>query len=168
MKLTRDLFIPLLDRNKLVKSEVEGYDWVRVDKSTVFALSFNPQEETFGYIDAPNDSTEVVSYQPELPQEIVLDSANPLYSAMFDFVMGMPLGSDAVVPCLLAMPSPADPNAVLGYLWDEALISPQELNTVDGKLTFTIKLNGVKKNGTVTAADGVYTFTPSAQSSPSE
>ena len=159
MKLTRNLFIPLLDRNKLTGSAVEGYDWTRIDKSTIFELSFNPQEETFGYIDSANDATEVTSYQPELPQEIILDSGNALYAAMFDFVMGMPLGSDAVVPCLLAMPDPADLSKIKGYLWDEALVSPQALNTVDGKLTFTIKLNGTKKNGTVTAADGVYTFT---------
>lgn len=158
MKLTRNMFIPLLDRNKLTGSATQGFDWVRVDKSTVFELSFNPQEETFGYIDAANDSTEVTSYQPELPQEIVLNSDNPLFAAMFDFCMDMPLGSDAVVPCLLAMPDPAKPADLKGYLWEEALVSPQALNTVDGKLTFTIKLNGSKKDGKVTAADGTYTF----------
>ena len=158
MKLTRNQFIPLLDRNKLTGSATQGFDWVRVDKSTVFELSFNPQEETFGYIDAANDSTEVTSYQPELPQEIILDSDNPLFVAMFDFCMDMPLGSDAVVPCLLAMPDPSKPAEIKGYLWEEALVSPQALNSVDGKLTFNIKLNGEKKNGKVTASEGTYTF----------
>lgn len=158
MKLTRNMFVPLLDRNKLTGSATQGFDWVRVDKSTIFELSFNPQEETFGYIDAANDATEVTSYQPELPQEIILDSSNKLFAAMFKFCMDMPLGSDAVVPCLLAMPDPAAPETVKGYLWEEALLSPQALNTVDGKLTFTIKLNGTKKSGTVTEAEGTYTF----------
>lgn len=161
MKLTRDLFIPLLDRNKLTKSAVEGFDWVRVDKSTIFALGFNPQEETFGYIDSANDSTEVTSYQPELPQEIVLDSANPLFVAMFEFAMSMPLGSSAEVPCLLAMPDPAAPSKTKGYLWEHAMVSVSELNSVDGKLTFSIKLNGAKANGEVKVAEGVYTFVKS-------
>lgn len=157
-KLTRDLFVPLIDRNKLTGASAEGFDWVRVDKSTIFALAFNPQEETFSYINAPNDSTEVTSYQPELPQEIVLDSSNPLYVAMNDFAMKMPVGSDAEVPCLLVMPDASTGEATKGYLWEHAIISMQELNSVDGKLTFTMKLNGVKKDGTVTASDGTFVF----------
>lgn len=157
-KLTRDLFVPLIDRNKLTGASAEGYDWVRVDKSTIFALAFNPQEETFSYINAPNDSTEVTSYQPELPQEIVLDSSNPLYVAMHDFAMAMPIGSAAEVPCLLVMPDASTGEATKGYLWEHAIISMQELNSVDGKLTFTMKLNGVKKDGTVTASDGTFVF----------
>ena len=157
-KLTRDLFIPLIDKNKLTGATAEGYDWVRVDKSTVFAFAFNPQEETFSYIDAPNDATEITSYQPELPQEIVLDNDNPLYVAMHDFAMRMPIGSDAEVPCLLVMPDSETGEATKGYLWEHATISPQELNSVDGKLTFTMKLNGAKKDGTVTASEGNFVF----------
>lgn len=157
-KLTRDLFIPLIDRNKLTGVTAEGFDWVRVDKSTIFALAFNPQEETFGYINAPNDTTEVTSYQPELPQEIVLDSSNPLYVAMHEFAMSMPVGSNAEVPCLLVMPDASTGEPTKGYLWEHATISMQELNSVDGKLTFTMKLNGVKKDGTVTASDGTFVF----------
>lgn len=160
-KLTRDLFIPLIDRNRLTGNEAEGNDWVRVDKSTIFELSFNPQEETYGYIDAANDSTEVTSYQPELPQEIVLDSANPLYQAMFDFCMRFPVGSDANVPCLVVTPD-EEGKAARGFLWEDAAISPQALNTVDGVLTFTMRLNGRVTEGTVTASDGTFAFVPLA------
>lgn len=160
-KLTRDLYIPLIDRNKLTGVTAEGYDWVRVDKSTIFELSFNPQEETYGYIDTANDSTEVTSYQPELPQEITLDSDNPLYAAMFDFCMRFPIGSSANVPCLVVTPA-ADGTATRGFLWADAAISPQALNTVDGLLTFTMKLNGNVTEGTVAASEGVFTFAPKA------
>lgn len=159
-KLTRDLFIPLIDRNKLTGASAEGFDWVRVDKSTIFALAFNPQEETFSYINAPNDTTEITSYQPELPQEIVLDNENPLYVAMKAFAMRFPVGSDAEVPCLLVMPNSETGEPTEGYLWEHATISVQDLNTVEGngKLAFTMKLNGVKKDGTVTASDGTFVF----------
>lgn len=158
MKLTRDLFIPLIDLNKLTGASATGYDWARIDKSTIFELSFNPQEETYGYIDSANDATQVNSYQPELPQEIVLDSSNAIYSAMFDFAMKMPLGSDAVVPCLLVMPD-ENGKAVRGFLWSEAIVSPQTLNTVDGILSFTLKLNGAVTEGTVSSDGGEFTFT---------
>ena len=94
----------------------------------------------------------------ELPQEIVLDIGNPLYVAMHDFCMSMPIGSDAEVPCLLVMPDSSTGEATKGYLWERAVISAGELNSVDGKLTFSMKLSGVKKNGTVTASGGTFVF----------
>lgn len=157
-KLTRDLYIPLIDRNKLTGASSEGYDWVRIDKSTIFELSFNPQEETYSYINSANDVTEITSYSPELPQEIVLDSENELYAAMFEFCMSMPVGADAVVPCLVVTPDEAG-EAARGFLWAEATVSPQSLNSVDGKLSFTLKLNGTPVEGAVTASGGDFTFT---------
>lgn len=161
-KLTRDKFIPLIDLNKLTGGATEGYNWVRVDKSTIFELSFNPQEETYSYIDAANDTTAINSYQPELPQEIILDNSNALFPAMFDFCMNMPLGSDAVVPCLLVAPDMTTGEATRGFLWAEASISPQAVNSVDGILTFNMKLNGAMTRGTVANEGGVFTFTEAA------
>lgn len=162
--LTRDLYIPLVDANAIRKAIGEeavgtGNDWVRIDKSTIFALAFNPQEETQGYIDTANDTTYVKSYQPELPQEIILDNDNPLYKLMHPFCMKMPTGSSAEVPTLLVMPNMDTGEATVGYKWEKAIVSPGELNTVDGKLSFTLKLNGNIDNGTVAFDDGKATFT---------
>lgn len=160
--LTRNLFVPLIDANTIKRAlgqEAEtGYDWTRIDKSTIFALAFNPQEETSGYIDEANDTTYVKSYQPELPQEIILDSANPLFKVMFDFCMAMPTGGDAVVPMLLVVPDMDTAQPTIGHLWKQAIVSPTELNTVDGKLTFTLKLNGTKEVGTAALTDGKWTY----------
>lgn len=158
--LTRNLFIPYVDANTLRRAtgeqEVgEGHDFVQIDKSTIFELSFNPQETTSGYIDEANDTTYVTSYQPELPQEIILDSSNPLYRVMFPFCMNMPTGGDAVVPVLLRTPNLDTDKPTDGMLWENAIVSPSALNTVDGLLTFSLKLNGDAKRGTVTDADGV-------------
>ena len=167
MNLTRDLFIPAIDLNAVHRAYdpsfvADGYDLRRIDKSTIFALAFNPQETTSGFIDAPNDSTSVTSYQPELPQEIILESTNPIYEHMLEFCMAMPTGSSAVVPCLIVTPD-KDGQAVKGHLWKDATISPGELNTVDGKLSFTMKLNGAKEIGTVTNENGTLTFTPDGE-----
>lgn len=164
--LTRNLFIPYVDANKIRKAlglTVEGeegsHDWVQIDKSTIFDLAFNPQEETSGYIDMANDTTYVKSYQAELPQEIILDSSNPLFAVMYPFCMKMPTGADAEVPVLLRMPDLTTGAATEGYMWEQAIVSPTDLNTVDGKLNFSLKLNGDAVRGDVTDTDGKPVFT---------
>lgn len=163
--LTRNLFIPYVDANTMRKAIGEAavssdYDFVQIDKSTIFALAFNPQEETSGYIDEANDTTYVKSYQPELPQEIILDNTNPLFAVMFPFCMAMPTGGDAEIPVLLRTPDMTTAEPTNGTLWKKAIVSPTDLNTVDGKLTFSLKLNGGFVNGTVATGDGgKVTFT---------
>lgn len=152
--LTRNLFIPYVDENKILKAlgetvTDEGHKWVRIDKSTIFDLAFNPQEETSGYIDMANDTTYVKSYQAELPQEIILDNTNPLFKIMFPFCMAMPTGGDAEVPVLLAVPDMDTAAPTVGYMWEQAIVSPTDLATVDGKLNFSLKLNGDAIKGTV-------------------
>lgn len=165
---TRNLFIPRVDANTIRKAlgetvaEDAGFDWTRIDKSTIFDLAFNPQEETSGYIDEANDTTYVKSYQPELPQEIILDSSNKLYRIMRPFCMSMPTGGDAVVPVILQVPDMDTDQPTEAYMWASALISPTDLNTVDGKLSFSLKLNGDAQKGTVAIGDdGAVTFTAS-------
>lgn len=161
--LTRNLFVPYVDANTIRKAlgetSVEGYDWTQIDKSTIFDLAFNPQETTNGYIDEANDTTYVDSYQPELPQEIILDNENPLFKIMYPFCMEMPTGADAEVPVLLREPNLDTAQATEGRLWKKAIVSPSNLQTVDGKLTFTLKLNGSVTKGTVAETDGKVTFT---------
>lgn len=157
--LTRDLFIPFIDTT--FGATPSTYTWARIDKSTIFELSFTPSEETVGYIDSANDSTYIKSYAPELPQEITLDNDNPIYKAMFEFCMSLPTGSDAEVPIMLVYPNLETGEATDAKVWDKSTISPQTLNTVDGKLTFTLKLNGTPVDGTVSNNDGTWTFSPS-------
>lgn len=158
MRLTRNLFIPCIDTS--ANKDLSGF--VPVDLSTIFELSWNPQEETYAYICYKNDSTETIGYQPELPQEIVLDSDNPMYVFMREFAWKFPVGSSASRPVLIVEPD-AQGAATVGHLWREAVISVQALNTVDGKLTFTLKLNGDPVLGTVaiseTGGQKTITFT---------
>lgn len=161
--LTRNLFIPYIDANKVrqalgIETEGDGFDFTQIDKSTIFDLAFNPQETTSGFIDEANDTTYVDSYQPELPQEIILDNTNPLFKIMFPFCMKMPTGSDAEVPVLLRTPNLDTAEPTDAYLWEKALVSPTDLNTVDKKLNFSLKLNGGYTKGTVNTSGGKVTF----------
>lgn len=158
MKLTRDLFIPFIDSTK--GAQPGTYTWVPIDLSTVFELSYNPQTETYSYICYKNDSTEITGYQPAMEQEIVIDKDNPIYKFMFAFFREMPTGSSAKVPVMIAYPDPTTGETTEADVWTEAVISPGAMNTVDGKLTFTLQLNGDAKKGTIAITESAATFTP--------
>ena len=160
MKLTRNLYVPLIDVNK---GAGETPKWVPIDLSTQFELSYGANTESKSYICYKNDSTEVTSYSPELPQEIVLDNTNPLYEFMDEYLHSFPVGSDAKIPFLFVRPSIETGAATVGLMWEGATITGDTLNTVDGVLSFNIALNGDPVEGTVTGiGTSEVTFTPKA------
>lgn len=151
-KLTRNLFIPFLDTEK--DSTFAKNTWKRIDYSTIFELTMNEQEEDMDYICYANAVTEINSNQPELPQEIALYEGNPIYDFMFDQFFNMPVGSEVKVPFLMCFGG-TDKKA-----WRcMATITSKVLNTVDGKITFSIKLGGDIEKGTYSIDAGVPTFT---------
>lgn len=151
-KITRDMVIPYID---LDKGTGDGtYKWERVRKSTIFELSTNAQEETYGYIDTQNDTTEVTSYQPQLPLETVPESKDAIYAFMQKYMFEFPLGTDTIVPFMLVYPvikedGTIDETNANAIVFDEAVVSNLTLNTVDQLATWTMMLNGTPKRGYV-------------------
>lgn len=158
MKHTRNLYVPCLDVNALAGTESTTPLWKPIDLSTVFELAMNPNEETYAYIKDANDYSEITGYAMNMSQEIVMESTNPIYAAMRPFMMSMPTGSAAKVPVLIVMPDMTTNEATVGYMWADATVSPQAINSVDGKLTFNLNLNGTPQQGTV-AGVGTDTIT---------
>lgn len=170
-KITRDMieFYIDLDRGKGAASG--EYKWERVRKSTIGTVSVNAQEETFGYIDSPNDTTEVTSYQPNVELESIPESTDKIYAFMQSYMMEFPLGKDTQVPFLMKMPiieENGDINATKtnAYIWDEAVISNLQLDTPGQLVTWTNNLNGNVKRGTMPKTTGDpeadFTFTDAA------
>lgn len=157
-KLTRNLYVPFIDITK--GAEKGTYDWKPIDLSSVFELAYNPNTETYSYICYANDSNEIINYAPTMEQEIVLDSENEIYKFMLDFMRSMPTGSDANVPIMIAYPDSDTAKTTEADVWDDAVISPGTINTIDGKLTFTLNLNGAVTPGTVAISGGTATFSP--------
>ena len=150
-KLTRNQFIPFLD--VLKDSTFEASSWKRIDYSTIFELTMNEQEEDMDYICYANAVTEINANKPELPQEIAGYEGNPIYDFMFEQFYNMPTGSDVKVPILMCCGGSGK------KAWRcMATITSKVLNTVDGKITFSIKLGGDIEKGTYTISDGVPTF----------
>lgn len=149
-QLTRNLFVPLIDTLKGASASEGTYKWVPIDLSTQFELSYNPNTESKSYICYKNDTNEVTGYAPELPQEIALESTNPLYKFMDEYLNSFPVGSAAKIPFLFVRPDTETGEATKALMWKEATVVGDTLNTVDGILSFTISLNGDPVAGTVT------------------
>lgn len=150
-KLKRNQFIPFLDTEK--DKTFESNTWKRIDYSTIFALTMNEQEEDMDYICFENAVTEINGNKPELPQEIAIYEKNPIYDFMFNEFYNMPTGDDVKVPFLMCFGG-TDKKA-----WRcVATLTSKVLDTVAGKITFSIKLGGDIEKGTYTIDDGVPTF----------
>lgn len=153
-KLTRNQFIPFLDVTK--DTTFASSSWKQIDYSTIFELTMNEQEEDMDYICFANAVTEINSNQPELPQEIACYEGNPIYDFMFKEFFDMPVGSDVKVPFLMCF------GGTEKKAWRcVATLTSKVLNTVDGKITFSIKLGGDIEKGTYSITSGAPTFTKS-------
>ena len=151
-KLTKNHFIPFLD---ILQGGTGAPSWKRVDKSTVFSLNPNPQSESKDYICYETPVEEIDHYEPELPQEIALYEGNPMYDFIFGLFYDLPVGSAAIVPALICFAG----TGAKAWKVDNCVIQLGELNTVDGKLSFTMKLSGDITKGTYTLSEGVPSFT---------
>lgn len=150
-KLKRDKFIPFLDVTKDLT--FASNTWKRIDYSTIFALTIGEQEEDMDYICYENAVTEVKSNKPELPQEIALYEGNPMYDFMMGEFYEMPTGTACKVPFLICFGG-TDKKAWRGI----CTITSKVLDTVAGKITFSMKMGGDITKGTYTIVEGVPTF----------
>lgn len=153
-KLRKHEFIPFIDTSKTIGKSWEP-TWKRIDLSTIFALAANPQTTTADYISYETPVEEIDTYQPELPQEIALYEGNPVYDFVFGLFYDLPVGSDVHVPVLMCFGG-KDKKA---WQLKQATLVLGELNTVDGKLSFTLRLGGDIDRGTYAIEAGVPTFT---------
>lgn len=151
-KLTRDKFIPFLDTAK--DSTFASSTWKRIDLSTICSLSAGEQTEDLDYICYENAVTEVTSNKPELPQEIALYEGNPMYDFMINELINLPTGADCKVPFMFCFGG-TEKKAWRGI----CTITSKTLDTVGGKLSFTMNIGGAIEKGTYTIENGVPTFT---------
>lgn len=157
IKITKNKVIPFIDISDTISTTWEP-TWTRIDKSTIFDLALNPQSESVDYICYESAIEEVSSYQPELPQEIALYRGNKIYDYVEQRVIDLPVGDSVRVPFLLCFP-PDSADKIYAWQVKECRLLLSNYNSVDGKITFTLKLGGDIQKGTVTIDSGVPTFT---------
>ena len=157
-KIMKNSVIPFIDISETVNGGSWSPDWKRIDKSTIFDLAFNPQSESMDYINQESAVEEISSYQPELPQEIAMYRGNAIYDFVEKLCIKLPVGDSVRVPFLLAWP-PAEDKTIRAWQVKECRLLLSNYNSVDGKITFTLKLGGTIEKGKATSVDGSPTFT---------
>lgn len=157
-KLRKHEYIPFLDVSGTANTSAWEPDWKRIDLSTIFDLSANPETESMDYISYEVPVEEISKYVPELPQEIALYEGNPTYDYMFNMFYNLPVGDATKIPMLMCFGG-KDKKA---WQVKQTVVVLGSLNTVDGKLSFTLKLGGDIERGTYAIADGKPTFTPAS------
>ena len=158
VKITKNKVIPFLDISD--SANVGGTwtpIWKRIDKSTIFDLSFNPQSTTEDYIAYETAIEEISGYQPELPQEIALYRGNEVYDYVERLCYNLEVGDALRIPFLLCWPPETD-GSIKGWQVKECRLLLSNYNSVDGKVSFTLKIGGDIERGAVTIKDGAPTF----------
>ena len=166
-KITKDKVAIFLDISKSLTSGSWVPEWKRIEKSTIFDLAFNPQSTTEDYIAYETAIEEISGYQPELPQEIAMYRGDPIYDYVEDLVYDLQVGDALRVPLLLLFPPELDNEGKLAgeiKAWQvkENRLLLSNFNTVEGKITFSLKLGGTYDRGTVTVSGGVPVFSEKA------
>lgn len=159
VKITKNKVIPFLDVSNTVGGVSWTPSWKRIDKSTIFDMSFNPQSTTEDYIAYETAIEEISGYQPELPQEIALYRGNEIYDYIEQLCYNLEVGDALRIPFLLAWPPQSD-GTIKAWQLKECRLLLSNYNSVDGKVTFTLKLGGDIERGTVLISEGVPSFTP--------
>ncbi len=160
-KITRDQTWICLDENALLGVTAETPKWVRIRKSTISEIQYNAQTETMGYIDTPNDTTEITGYAPTMEQETLIETEG-LYPAVAAFARRLPIGASAKVPALIVYYNPESAATTDGDLYADASVTAQASNFKDGIVSFTINLNGTPQKVIVASSEGEITTTPAA------
>lgn len=152
-KLKKHQFIPFLDVSGTL-GDTWAPEWKRIDLSTVFDLDPKPQTETMDYISCEVPVAEVERYQPQLPQEVALYEGDPVYDFVFNLFYELPVGDGVKVPLLMCFGG----SGQKAWQVQQCTLELGSLNTVSGKLSFTLHLGGDIERGTYTVANGVPAF----------
>lgn len=162
VKITKNKVIPFIDiSNSANTGGTWTPQWKRIDKSTIFDLSFNPQSTTEDYIAYETAIEEISGYQPELPQEIALYRGNQVYDYVETLCYNLEVGDALRIPFLLAWP-PEENGNIKAWQVKECRLLLSNYNSVDGKVSFTLKIGGDIERGKVEITDGNPKFTKGA------
>ena len=153
VKLKKHQFIPFLDVSGTVGGDWKP-EWKRIDLSTVFDLDARAKTATLDYISYETPVEEIERYQPRLPQEVALYEGDAIYDFVFKQLYDLPVGEGAQVPLLMCF------GGQQKKAWQvrRCTLEVGNLNTVTGKLTFTLHMGGNIERGTYTISDGVPVF----------
>ena len=146
-KITKNLCKIFID----VSEGGDTPEWAQIDKSTVLDIAMNPETESQDYISMEMPVEEIKSYKPSMDQEIATFKNNPIYEFMFrKFYEAKTLQ----VKSLICFPPHGDPEVKEAWMVPITTCVLNNMNYVDGKLSWTMNFGGNTERGTYSIAEG--------------
>lgn len=152
-------------------SDTTTPSWARNGKSTVFDLVLNAQTEENDFIEDEMPTTEVMSYSPELAQELQSNKGDPAFDYLYAMFKALPTG-EAVKKNILLVFAGGTETPVGGNDDDDeeggtvitfdawnctATLTLDHFDTVAEKLYYSLSISKVTR-GTATITAGVPSF----------
>ena len=151
-KITKNLCMIFIDTSDGSGSPT----WKRVDKSTILSIVMNAETESMDYISQELPTEEIKSYKPSMDQEIATYKGNPIYEFMFKKFYNCDLAHGKTLICF-----PENETGKQAWQIDDTTFTLNEMNYVDGKITWGMNFGGNIKRGTYTVSEGAPTFSVS-------
>lgn len=133
--------------------------YARIGKSTIFDLVLNAQTEENDFIEDEMATTEVMSYKPELAQELQCNKGDEAFDYLYDMFLDLPTGEAVKKNLLIVFAGNIgtdDAEEFNAWNTTSSLIL-DHFDTVAEKIYFKFSITKIER-GTCTVADGVPTF----------
>lgn len=135
-------------------------NWARIGKSTIFDLLLNAQTEDNDFIEDEMPTTEILSYKPELAQELQANKGDPTFDYLYDMFYNLPTGEDVKKNLLIVFAgNVGTEDAPKFNAWKTtSTLILDHFDSVAEKIYFKFSITKIQR-GTCTVSDGVPTFT---------
>ena len=129
--------------------------WARIGKSTVFDMVLNAQTEDNNFIEDEMITTEIVSYKPELAQELQCNKGDAAFDFLYDMFFNLPTGEDVKKNLLIVFDgNEGTEDAPKFRAWNTtSTLILDHFDSVAEKIYFKFNINKIER-GTCTVADG--------------
>lgn len=156
-KITKNMCKIFID----VSDGAETPEWEQIDKSTVLDIAMNPETESQDYISMEMPVEEVKNYKPSMDQEIATFANNPIYEYMFKKFYE---AKTVQLKTLICFPPHGDPAVMQAWMVPITTCILNNMNYVDGKLSWNMSFGGNTERGTYTINEdtGKPTFVKAA------
>ena len=155
-KITKNMAIPCIDIGN-----TDEPVWARIDKSTVFEIVMNAETESQDYISQELPTEEIKNFAPSMDQEIATYANNPIYEYMFQKFYE---AKTVQLKTLICFPPHGDPEVKQAWMVPITTCVLNNMNYVDGKLSWNMSFGGNTERGTYTIDEstGKPTFSKAA------
>lgn len=150
-------------------SATDAENWARIGKSTIFDLVLNAQTEDNDFIEDEMATTEIMSYKPELAQELQANKGDPAFDFLYDMFFDLPTGEEVKKNLLIVFAgNVGTEDAPKFRAWNTtSTLILDHFDSVAEKIYFKFSIIKINK-GAVTVNDGVPVFTKNSTNTTTE